>query len=573
MATPRSRFRVARIYLTTLRVLASYLWLRLARPLMSPPAYQARLAVRHRRNARRVQRAIVRAGGLFIKVGQLISILSNVLPPEFRGELESLQDRLPPRPYDEVAARIRADFGRPPEELFREIDPVPIATASLAQVHRAWLHDGRKVAVKAQHQDIERIAREDLELIRRILRVVQAVTGVRGLESYHPEISQMIAEELDFTREARNLETIARNFAGDSRVRCPSVVPALSTRCVLTASFMEGVKVTDVDELRTRGFSPRSVAGHVVAAYCRMIFVDGVYHADPHPGNILVAADGAIVFLDFGAVGVLAPHMRDGIPTFFEGLIRRDPAQITAAIRTMGFVSRGPESADVAERVIGYMQRRFFEQMTTQSWGLGDLPMDMRTRIETLADLRRLDVSFRKLTETFQVPKDWVLLERTLLLLVGLCTELDASWNPMAVIAPYLERVVLTGDRSWGSVMLTAMKGMARVAATLPDELERTLARANAGELEVRVPEIVTAAERVYAGARGVVPGIRPRQGRARDGARRRGDRGVRGPRVVDAVPPPPAALTGWPATSASRRAPRRSRARPSVRALAPDRA
>jgi ubiquinone biosynthesis protein len=501
MASTRPGFRVARIYLTMLRVLGSYLWLRIARPMMSPARYQARLIERHRRNARRVQRAIVDAGGLFIKVGQLISILSNVLPPEFRGELESLQDRLPPRPYEEVAARIRADFGRPAEELFREIDPVPIATASLAQVHQAWLHDGRKVAVKAQHRDIERIAREDLELIRRLLRIIQFVTGVRGLESYHPEISQMINEELDFAREAQNLETIARNFAGDSGVRCPAVVPGLSTRCVLTTTFMEGTKVTDLDELRARAFAPRTIAERVVTAYCRMIFVDGMYHADPHPGNILVAPDGAIVFVDFGAVGVLAPHMREGIPEFFEGLIRRDPKRITEAIRTMGFVARGPESGDVAERVIGYMQRRFFEQMTAQSWGLRDLQMDMRSKIETLADLRRLDVSFRKLTETFQVPKDWVLLERTLLLLVGLCTELDASWNPMAVIEPYLERVVLTGDRDWGSLMLTAMKEMARVAATLPEDLRQTLTRANAGELEIRVPEIAAAAELIYAGA------------------------------------------------------------------------
>ena len=215
MASADSRFRVLRIYLTTVRVIGSYLWLRLGRAAMSPARYEALLIERHRRNARRVQRAIVDAGGLFIKVGQLISILSNVLPPEFRGELESLQDRLPPRPYEEVATRIRADFGREPEELFREIDPEPIATASLAQVHQAWLHDGRKVAVKAQHRDIERIARDDLEMIRRILRVVQFVTGVRGLESYHPEISQMIGEELDFTKEAEHIRTIGAHFAGD----------------------------------------------------------------------------------------------------------------------------------------------------------------------------------------------------------------------------------------------------------------------------------------------------------------------------------------------------------------------
>ena len=479
----------------------SYAGIRARRPFLSADDYNARLVDRHRANARRIRDAIIRAGGLFIKVGQLISILSNFLPAEFRHELEGLQDRLPPHPFDEIVARIRAELGRSPDEVFSELDPTPVATASLAQVHVARLPDGRRVAVKVQHESIEEIARADLVAVRRIIALVQRVTGLRGLEAYHPEISQMIAEELDFSREAANLETIARQFARDTSVRCPTVIADLCTRRLLVTTFMEGTKVTDFAGLAARGFDRRTVAERVVTAYCRMIFVNGTYHADPHPGNIFVANDGGIIFVDFGAVGVLAPHMREGIPAFFEGVIRRDAQKITEAIRTMGFVARDPKSANVAQRVIDYFQRRFFEEMASQSWGLGSLQVDLRSRLETLADLRRLDVSFRQLTTTFQVPKDWVLLERTLLLLVGLCTELDPSWNPLTVIQPYLEKVVFADDRDWGHLLATALKDMARAAATLPDQISRVLDRTNNGDLEVHVPEIASAARLLYAGA------------------------------------------------------------------------
>jgi ubiquinone biosynthesis protein len=495
MTFAERRARLLRIYATTARVVASYLWLRLRRPFLSDDRHAAALAARHRLNAARIRRAILSAGGLFIKVGQLISIMTNLLPPEFRGELEELQDRLPPRPFDEIVARVRAEFGRGPEELFTAFDAAPVATASLAQVHVAVLPDGRKVAVKAQHSDIEQTARADLDTIRRLLAVVQFFTGVRGLESYHPEISQMIAEELDFTKEAANIERVAANFAGDAAVRFPRVVAERSSRRVLTTEFVEGTKITDVAEGR------RELAARVVAAYCRMIFVDGIYHADPHPGNILVAADGAIVFVDFGAVGVLAPHMKAGIPAFVEGMIRRDPDRVTEAIRTMGFVARDASSVDVARRVIDYAQRRFLDDVTVESWKLADIQVDMRTKLEALADLRKLDVSFRQLTAAFQVPKDWVLLERTLLLLVGLCTELEPSWNPMTVIRPYLEDVVLGKDRDWSEVLRGAVAAMARRAVTLPDDLQRALDRLDRGELQVKVPELERSARIVYAGA------------------------------------------------------------------------
>jgi ubiquinone biosynthesis protein len=502
----RSRFRLARAYTVTFRVLTSYVWLRLWRPFRSADAQADRMSDQHRRNARLVERTILQLDGLFIKVGQLISILTNFLPEEFREGLEGLQDQIPARPVEQIVARVRAEFGRPPELLFASWNPEPIASASLAQVHEARLHDGRRVAVKVQHADIDEIVRLDLAAIRRIFRIVQLFTGVRGLEAYHSEVRAMLAEELDFTQEAQNIQHIAEKFEGQPMVECPVVVPDFSTRRVLTTEFVEGTKVTDLQALEAQGIDRALLARRILTAYCQMIFVDGVYHADPHPGNILVRPDGSVVFVDFGAVGRLSPQMKEGIPVFLEGVIARDAQKITGALRRMGFVARGQTSSgDVAERVIEYFQRRFLEQVTIESWSLRDVQVDMRTKLEAMADLRKLDVSFRELTSTFQVPKDWVLLERTLLLLLGLCTHLDPALNPMQTIQPYLKEFVLGRERDWTALVRSSLKDMIAPALTIPESLARVIARANHGELEVRVPGLREGANLVYAAAQQLV--------------------------------------------------------------------
>jgi ubiquinone biosynthesis protein len=504
-ARPRrvQSYRFIRAYWTTFQVIFSYLFTGLGRRLFGESWYVGRIEDVHRKNAQRVESTILALEGLFIKVGQALSIMANFLPEQFRTGLEGLQDQVPPRPFEDIERRILADLGRPVDEVFDRFDRRPLASASLGQVHEAYLKDGTRVAVKVQHRDIDEITRLDLGTIRRIMMIIQTFVPVRGLDAYYHQIRQMITEELDFQREAANIERLAKNFENDPKVVFPRVIPEVSTRHVLTTTFVEGVKVGDTPAIEAIGVDRKELARRIVRTYCQMIFVDGAYHADPHPGNMLARADGSLVLLDFGAVAELSQAMREGIPEFLEGVIRRDTNRLIRALKKMGFLARTDEG-EVSEKVIEYFHRRFQEEVRLDSFNLKDIKIDPERGFENLLDLRRMNIGLRELSGAFHVPRDWVLLERTLLLLTGVCTQLDPEMSPMEVVGPYLQEFVL-GTRDWKQIALEAAKDMALSAVTLPEDMRKYLTRAVRGELEVRVRGLSDGARLVYAAVRQLV--------------------------------------------------------------------
>jgi len=500
---PPLRIRSWRAYWTTWRVIVSYLWLRFRARFHSDAWVEHALRTVNIRNARRIERTIIELQGLFIKVGQLISIMTNFLPEEFRRELEGLQDSVPPRPYADIEARLRAELGLAPGEVFAQFESTPIASASIGQVHLARLKNGTKVAVKVQYPDIEEVVRRDLNTLRRIFRIIGWFVPYQGLDELYREIRAIIMEELDYVAEADNAARIAANFEGRTDVAFPKVVAELSTHRVLVTHFEPGCKITDKAAVKALDLDRGTLARQVVEIYCQQIFTDGVYHADPHPGNLLVrpaATAGeppTIVFLDFGAVAEIPGNVRQGIVELIQGALTRDTRRIVAAMKQMGFVARGANE-QMFEQVIEYFHERFQENISLDSLNLKDIKFDPQKGLESVADLRRMDISIRELSENFHVPKEIIVLERTLLLLMGLCTELDPTLNPMTVIRPYLERFVLGDEGDWSQLLVETSKDLVMSVTALPAEIRKFMRSAHSGELQLKFKNIEAPAQLMY---------------------------------------------------------------------------
>ena len=503
---PPLRIRSLRAYWVTFVVIGSYLVLRARARFHDETWGMHALRTTHLRNARRIERAICGLQGLFIKVGQLISIMTNFLPEEFRRELEGLQDAVPPRPYSDIAARVFEELKQTPSELFASFEEQPIASASIGQVHLARLPSGTKVAVKVQYPHIEEVVHRDLNTLRRIFWIIGWFIPYQGLSELYREIRAIVMEELDYTAEANNADRIAANFVGRSDVAFPQVVRELSTSRVLTTHFESGCKITDKPGVKQLGLDRNQLARQVVEIYCQQIFSDGVYHADPHPGNLLVRpgagpADSGqpptIVFLDFGAVAEIPSHVRQGMIELVQGALTRDTRRIVGAMKQMGFVARGANE-QMFEQVVEYFHEKFQENISLDSLNLKDIKFDPQRGLESVADLRRMDISLRELSVNFHIPKEIIVLERTLLLLMGLCTELDPTLNPMTVIRPYLERFVLGDEGDWSELLVETSKDLVMSVTALPAEIRRLLRAAHAGDLQLKFKNIDGPAQLMY---------------------------------------------------------------------------
>src|SRR5260370_32363644 len=251
--------------------------------------------------------------GLLIKACQFIATRADVLPDEWVSTLQGLHDRVPPRPFATIRGQIERELRRPLESVYAEFDPIPLASASLAQVHRARLHDGRRCAVKVQYPGIDGIIRADLRNMTTVLRWLARLERDFDYRILMREALKYIPMALDFEHEADNADTMRRNFAGNPSVIIPEVYREFTTRRVLTMELVEAMKITDTDALERAGIDKHVVAQALIENFCDQVLRDGFFHADPHPGNILIQPGPKIVLLDFGLAKDFPPAFRDGL--------------------------------------------------------------------------------------------------------------------------------------------------------------------------------------------------------------------------------------------------------------------
>ncbi len=473
----------------------SYLKLFLAKKIFGKKYFEKRIFNLHIKNAERVKNAILELKGLFIKIGQLLSILSNFLPDAFQKPLEELQDKIPPRPFHEVEQRIQNEFGKHPNELFSHFEKDPLAAASIGQVHKATLPDGTAVVVKVQHHNIEEIAHVDLKIIRKLNKLVGWFFDIKGLDYVYSQIRKMIEEELDFKQEAVSMQAISENLQSVKGMVVPEVHLPYSTGRVLTTTWHEGVKIANVQQLDTWQVDKQDIVARLLKAYCKMVFNDGFYHADPHPGNILVKPDGTLVLLDFGAVAHLGQKLKDGIPQVIEAAIKNDNTRVISTMRSMGFLAEGQEANEMAEKMINAF--RNFLQNEIKLNGLDFKSIQVDPFNNSLFDLIQ-DIGFGGIAGTVQMPKDFVLLNRTLTLLLGISNSLAPELNPLQVVRPYIKEYVLGEGSDFVSMVSGFIRKSLSTAIGIPDELHRVLQIIEKNKLVTRTPDIRDSARLFY---------------------------------------------------------------------------
>jgi ubiquinone biosynthesis protein len=422
----------------------------------------------------RVRLALTALGTTFIKFGQVLSTRRDLVGPALAAELVKLQTEVPADPFAVTRATVESELGAPLAERFKSFDPAPVASASIAQVHRATLPDGRRVAVKVQHPDIARRIADDVGILAEL--AVLAERFLPELRPYHPvavvaEFERVITRELDFRRELRHLQLFRQAFAADPGVVFPEPVPSHSTGRVLTMELLDGVPFNRPDELRAAGADFDELARRGARVFLDMIFRDGFFHADPHPGNVLFlpptpeSPSGTIGLLDVGMAGRIGERLHDRIDRALAAVIARDAALLTEQIVLVGDVpthlDREALEAEVAE------QLAYYHGMPLEQFQLG-------AALNELTDaIRRYHVA---------LPPTLALLLRVLVMLEGTGRVLSPGFNLVELLVSYKRSVVLkrlSPRRAWRRLAAAAgdweelARGLPRQAGNLLRMFER----------------------------------------------------------------------------------------------------
>ncbi len=409
------------------------------------------------RNAKRLLGGMLELRGVYIKLGQILSIMGGFLPRAFTKELEQLQDAVPPQPYEAIERAFFESLGRLPHECFERFEKVPLAAASLGQVHVAWLRpetpggESKKVAVKVLYPGIRDVIAIDVKVIYLAVEVYQWFVPVKGLERVYESLLDLLRRETEYEHEARCMARMQKNFAREKDVLFPSVVTDLSSSDVLTMTFMDGTKINKIDEIRAQNIEPRAVAIRFVESFYKQIFIDRFFHADPHPGNFLVQPGRSprrpkLVVLDFGAISEVEQQMVDGMIEVIGGLMEEDGTRLLDGFFQMGFASKEANRELLEKTVQSYFQKLLRIKDRTP----GALMRANQRELEQLVDPEVARDELRELMKSVEYPSGWFYLERAVVMSFWLCAQIDPELDTMQVGYPYILPLIEEAKRRGG---------------------------------------------------------------------------------------------------------------------------
>lgn len=439
-------------------------------------------AARRKTQAVWIRNTLLDLGPTFIKVGQLFSTRADIFPGEYVEELAKLQDKVPAFSYEQVEATIEKELGKKIPELFQNFEPIPLAAASLGQVHKAVLHTGESVVVKVQRPGLKKLFEIDLQILKGITRYFQNhPKWGRGRDwlGIYEECCRILWEEIDYLNEGRNADTFRRNFRGYDWVNVPRVYWRYASSRVLTLEYLPGIKISQYEALEAAGLDRKAIARQGAQAYLLQLLNSGFFHADPHPGNIAISASGALIFYDFGMMGRIKSNVREGLMQTLFGIAQKDGDRVVQSLIDLGAIAPTDDMGPV-RRSVQYMLDHFM-----------DKPFENQSVAAISDDLYEIAYN-----QPFRFPATFTFVMRAFSTLEGVGKGLDPEFNFMEVAKPYAMQLMTDMNGSEGNTFINELsRQAAQVSSTafgLPRRLEDTLEKLERGDMRLRVRSIET---------------------------------------------------------------------------------
>ena len=377
----------------------------------------------------RIRMMFEELGPTYIKLAQVLSTRPDLIPVDLLTELAKLQDRVPACPFDAMQKILAHDFNRPVSDLFDHIDPTPIASASIGQVHKARLKDGESVAVKIQRPGIRKIIEVDLEIMLHLATLAER--NIEEIKPHRPvkiveEFARTLERELDYAIEATNLERMTEQFIDDHTLYIPKVFRDFTTDRILTMEFVEGIKISDLSKLDAAGMDRKKITARGADILLRQIFEHGFFHADPHPGNIFALPNNVICLLDFGMTGSVGRHTREDFVDLIDGVVRQDEISATQSLLKLTVSETEPDRRQLEKEVADFMGQHLYKPLRDIEIG------KLLQHLLELAARHRLGI-----------PPDIFLMMKALSAVEGVALMLDPQFDIFAQTAPFIRRIKL----------------------------------------------------------------------------------------------------------------------------------
>ena len=438
---------------------------------------QEKADLRRQKQAVWIKESLLELGPTFIKAGQLFSTRADLFPSEYVAELSKLQDRVPAFPYEQAEEIIEQEFGRPVAKLFQKFEPIPLAAASLGQVHKATLYNGEEVVVKIQRPGLKKLFTIDLSILKQIARYFQNHPRWgkgRDWQGIYGECARILWEETDYLNEGRNADTFRRNFRSEDWVRVPRVYWKYASPKVLTLEYLPGIKISNYEAIEAAGLDRSRLAQLGAKAYLHQLLTKGFFHADPHPGNIAASSDGALIFYDFGMMGQIKNNVREKLMDTLLGVAQKDSTLVVDSLIELGALVPTGDLTPV-RRSIQYMLDNFM-----------DKPFEEQSIDAISEDL--FEIAYG---QPFRFPATFTFVMRAFSTLEGVGKGLDPQFSFMEVAQPFAIQIMTDNNENLGNTIFDELgRQAAQVGSSalgLPRKIDDTIGKLERGDIKVRV--------------------------------------------------------------------------------------